>query len=379
MQRGRVAQDKVHCGKFARLDFRKFGAKDSLRGSTSERGASARQVEVGKSRKGSIVHRTPGFCILVVAGWLWLSPPAKGEFVPGRIYVTGIAGNCEFDPTVPLDSIFEFDPLTGSTRRFATVTHEQCGYMSGLAFSPDGARLRAAVYYRRSILEFDSAGVGTVVLDESDGFRGGPRGSNNVGFAANGDFFADYSGEILRFAGGNGPGQVIADAADGVTGSGPLAVTRDGDVFFAVTDVPNPTILHVDRFGNTTEFDTLQTPETLTSLALDGDENLYALLTDGLYRYDAGAPSSLRRLAPMNGAGPDASIAVSPANDAVYVCTNSVFRAVDPLTGHVTELGSFDSPDGYVLGSGIAVAIPEPAAFGLLLAGLAILARSRTV
>lgn len=325
------------------------------------------------------MRATSRLSLLVLTGWLALSRPASGEFVPGRIYVTGIAGNCEFDPDVPLDSIFEFDPLTGSTRLFTTVTHEQCGYMSGLAFSPDTERLRAAVYYRRSILEFDSTGTGMVVLDESDGLRGGPRGSNNIGFSANGDFFAAYSGEILRFAGGQGPGQVIADGADGVTGLGPLAVTPDGDVFFAVTDTPNPRILYVDHFGNTTEFDALQTPASLTSLALDRDGNLYALLTDGLYRYDSGDPDSLRRLAPLDGAGPDASIAMSPAGDSVYVCANSVFRAVNALTGLVTELGSFDSPDGYVLGSGMAVLIPEPATLGLLVLGVAILARPRTV
>ena len=73
--------------------------------------------------------------------------PAAAEFVPGRIYVSGVSTLC--DPQVPMgpgDRIFEFDPVTRETRTFAFLPDENCLGSSGVTFTPDGSRLRISNY-----------------------------------------------------------------------------------------------------------------------------------------------------------------------------------------------------------------------------------------
>ncbi len=286
---------------------------------------------------------------------------AIADIIPGRLYVTGITGNLEFDPDLPPDSIFEFDPQTGSTRLFSTLARHDCGITSGLAIKPDQSAIRASVYYRRSIMEIQSDGASAVALDQQDGISGGPRGSNNIGYAANGDFFVAYSGELLRFPAGGGTREVLANWHDGILGYGPIAVTSQGSVFFGMSEMAGPDILQISPDGTVVEFDTLPGSCDLSSLASDSAGNLFALTSEGLYRYDAGEPGSRRLLAGLPGSGPHASIAVTPGGEQVFVCRENSFSMVNATTGEFHSLGTWNSPDGYVLGGGMVLAVPEPA------------------
>ncbi len=72
-----------------------------------------------------------------------------------------------------------FDPQTGEVSLFVELPSEQCGIIWGLAFTPDGSRLRASLYQTHQIVEFDSAGNMSVILDADDGIMS-PSGSNNL-------------------------------------------------------------------------------------------------------------------------------------------------------------------------------------------------------
>lgn len=297
------------------------------------------------------------------------------DIIPNRLYVTGITGNLEFDPDLPPDSIFEFDPATGATRFFSTFSRQDCGITSGLAIAPDNSTIRASVYYRRSVMEIGEDGEAEVALDHRDGIGGGPRGSNNIGYAANGDFFVAYSGELLRFPAGGGPREILADWHDGIVGYGPIAVAPDGSVYFGVAESPGPEVLRIAPDGEVTVFDTLDLGCDLSSLSIDNDGNLFALTSAGLYRYDAGNPGSRRLLAALPGSGPHASIVVNPSGQQVFVCRENIFRMVDASTGAITDLGTWVSPEGYMLGGGVVLAVPEPATGVLVLGALISLAR----
>lgn len=284
----------------------------------------------------------------------------SADIIPGRLYVTGITGNLEFDPELPPDSIFEFDPQNGSTRLFSTLARQDCGITSGLAIKPDQSAIRASVYYRRSIMEIQSDGHAQVALDWQDGISGGPRGSNNIGYANNGDFFIAYSGELLRFPADGGPREILADWHDGILGYGPIAVTREGSVFFGMSEMTGPDILQISPDGTVNIFDTLPGDCDLNSLSCDSAGNLFALTSEGLYRYDHGDSGSRRLLAAFSGGGPYASIAVAPGGDQVYVCRENTFSMVNAFTGEIQAIGTWDSPDGYTLGGGMVLAVPEP-------------------
>ena len=63
---------------------------------------------------------------------------------------------CQISPPGNWDCIWEIDPETGEVSLFAELAEEECGNISGLAFTPDGTRLRASFQLRNQILELDS-------------------------------------------------------------------------------------------------------------------------------------------------------------------------------------------------------------------------------
>jgi len=172
----------------------------------------------------------------LVAGALWCSLcgglPARAQFVPGHIFVTDVPHDGCIDPKFGSDRIWEIDPLTGDISVFVQLSFEQCGALTGLVFTPDGTRLRAAAAATSRILEFDSQGNFTVVLDSDDGISG-PAGGNNVAYDAQGNFYVVNTGSrtLMRFPAEGGPGTVLADFYDGIRHWAAMAVALDGDVY----------------------------------------------------------------------------------------------------------------------------------------------------
>ncbi len=308
------------------------------------------------------------FAIVVCASALG---PAQADFIPGRVYISGrTLEPCAWGPN---ERIFEFDPLTGESREFAVLPEQYCTGLTGLTFTPDGAALRASVWLPSTILEFDgNANVG-VALGPGDGIRG-PLGSNNIAYDADGNFYVVNFGaaNILRFPAGGGPPIIFADGSNGISGGGPIALAPNGDLYYALEGATE--LLRFTGPHQGSVFDTL--PNRLWSLATDSHANLFVLTSDAVYRYDGGDPNTRELLAPLQITGLVSSITMSPDESAVYVASLGRVLAVDASNGSVLDLGFINDPR-VVLGTGIAVYVPEASTLILLLIGLAAGARRR--
>lgn len=166
---------------------------------------------------------------------LLLASAARGQFVPGHVFVAESTGKlCQNQEIYGHDRIWEMDPQTGEATLFVQIPEEMCGFLTGLAFTPDGSRLRASSFMQSWILEFDSQGNMTIALDVSDGIAC-PWGFNNLAYDADGNFYVanQCTRNILRFPSGGGPPTVFADAADGVDDLEAIAFAADGDLYVA--------------------------------------------------------------------------------------------------------------------------------------------------
>src|SRR5262245_6030541 len=63
------------------------------------------------------------------------------EFVPGDVYVAeSSVESCGNPP----GRIYRIDPVSGESSIFAQIPISMCGFLFGLAFTPDGSKLRAS-------------------------------------------------------------------------------------------------------------------------------------------------------------------------------------------------------------------------------------------
>jgi sugar lactone lactonase YvrE len=312
---------------------------------------------------------------------LLLASTARGQFVAGHVFVSDPdAKNCANPPFPGGDGIWEIDPQTGEFSLFVELPSEQCGLINGLAFTPDGSRLRASLWQTSQIVEFDSAGKMTVVLDADDGIFW-PGGSNNLAYDAEGNFYVvvrtGINGRILRFPAGGGPAIVFADEDDGIGSVGGIAFTIDGDLYFA-NDNFRCNLLRITRAGSVSEFDqyggALCDP---TGPTVDEAGHLYVGVGGQTFRYQAGDPSSKKLLADVGGL---LALSMSADERWIYAATFSGLVAIDPADGTVTPVGA--PPGGYQWHpSGIAVApvvapipaIPAVSEWGLIVMALLLL------
>lgn len=303
-----------------------------------------------------------------VCGLALLPAAAAADFIPGRLYVTARTG--ELCDGTNNERIYEFDPATGLTRLFTILPTQHCGGLNGLAFTPDGQHLRASLYRWSEVLEIDADGNVEVALDVSDGIIG-PWGSNNLVYNDVGDFFVVNEGahNILKFPVGGGPPQLWGALQDGVRAGGPLALAPNGDLFFGVQGVNE--FRDILRFTGPREFDvfdTLPFPINIDSFAMNSVGQLFVLTTDGLYRYDTDDPSSRVLLADIAAASHWSTIDLSPDDSTLYVVQDSLVRAIDPVSGLVTDLGVASLGGGFRAGTGMIVAVPDPGTFALFIA-----------
>jgi hypothetical protein len=163
--------------------------------------------------------------------------PAEGpRFVPERVFVSDLPEKfCMLGDDYGWDRIWEIDPQTGAVRLFAELRDEDCGLVTGLAFTPDGCRLRAASALNHRVLEFAADGTWSVAFGLGDGAIA-PFGANCLAYDAEGNFFlASDAGGIIRFPADGGTATLFADRDDGVQGGGPMAFAAGGDVYFGTS------------------------------------------------------------------------------------------------------------------------------------------------
>lgn len=311
--------------------------------------------------------------------WEFAPTPALAEFVPGRIHLADSAiENCQLPFPNDRDLIWEVDPLTGSSRVFAEVTHPLCGAMYGLTFTPDSSRLRASMFMANAILEIDGDGNVAAGLDAADGLTN-PAGSNNIAYDPAGNFYAVVSRyRILRFPVEGGPPQVFADGQDGVNDWGAIDTAPNGDIFYLRPGDAG----RVTRFspeGVPTAFpDTIRTWD-LGTLTVDDLGDLYVWGREGVFRYRGGNPGN-RELIALSPPEPliHTSITYSPIDGYLYLAGVGNLWSLDRDSGELRQIGDVGMPDRLgIVGIGSAVHVPEPASVLTLVAAAAVFARSR--
>jgi sugar lactone lactonase YvrE len=272
---------------------------------------------------------------------------ARGEFVPGHLYVSAFGGKpaCfEFgDP----EAIIEIDPGTAEMRVFAhSDDHDMCS-VSGLLFTPDGGRLLQLNWWYSQILSFSRDGSSEIYLDTSDGLNG-PFGANGLAFDAGGDLYvADWNSRILRFPADGGPATVFADGQDGLRGGGALDFAPNGDLFYCGIDAEG--VIRITPQGGASLFDPLPEPG---SLGFDRAGNLF--VTAGqvgvgptIYRYDDADPDARRILAEgfVGWSGQPNPLTLSPDGSTVYYADGrGELYAIDADDGEVTYVGNIQLP-----------------------------------
>jgi sugar lactone lactonase YvrE len=288
---------------------------------------------------------------------------ARADFIPGHIYVGEPNVDGCFNPFAPNDRVWDVDPVTGQSQVFAEVPDALCGVMRGLTFTPDGSKLRAGIWLGSKVLEIDGSGNVTQVLGSADGIAG-PNGSNDLAYAANGDFYVanEFTRNILKFPAAGGPGEVFADLFDGITSGGNLGFAPNGDLYWG--EDGGDTILRFDPSGQGQVFGPpLGGIDTLT-VSSSGD--VYVGIHNGtVARFTAGNPGSLEFLTPPFYSGGFAAMTFSPDESLLYIASLNTVYSVDPGTGGVGVVASVPV-FGPWFGTGIAVAVPEPSALALL-------------
>jgi sugar lactone lactonase YvrE len=234
--------------------------------------------------------------LFAVALDLGLAAAASGQWVKGDLYVASYPNNCIYRVDASLNVTVFADSSDGLNSP------------SALAFTYSDTLL-VSNEFGKTVLEFDSAGNGSVLYDQSSGLFG-PFGSNGLAFDSQRNLYvSDWAlMEILEFPAGGGAPSNFADWSDGIGEPVGLAFAANGDLFVANYIVKN--VLLIDPSGNATVFDSLS--EEPCSIVLRGNGDLYlATETAGhVYRYP-GADASKRQLL--------ASIAHSNLNPALQI------------------------------------------------------------
>ena len=288
--------------------------------------------------------------------------PNPDGFVPGHIFI----GEIELEPCYgPLSGesfIREIDPDTGRSWILADSSTGLC-IVHGLTFTPDGNALRALGQADISVMDFDSAGNGSVIYDRTLGF-GIPGGQNALAFDRLGYFYL-YSGdrlEILRFPpDGSVPPTVFADRWDGLLsrGAGGMAFSRGGDLFVANN---NRHVLRFDPDGEVSVFDEFPVGQDPLTLAFDRQGNLFvgveAFGSSRIYRYDGGRVENKRLLGEIPGFF-YFTLTLSLDQREIYVTTEAAVYAYDANSGARRVLHTFPRGNDRTFGGlGIAVYVP---------------------
>lgn len=322
------------------------------------------------------------FLSAVVIGVSGQGRLARAEFVPGRLYITATfpEPGCIEHPSVN-ERVYEFDPLTGQSKIFATIPHTLCGLNGGLEFTPDGSRLRAVSLYTSSILDISPDGRLSIAYDAADGITA-PGGYNNLAFDTAGNFYVGQVTKnlIMKFPNDTGPGQLLVkEAPPNMFGPGSLDVAPDGDLYFTANGGLVPQVLHIKPDGSYTSF--LPPAGTaMRSLTVDSEENVYVSLHGTLkpgpsqshiFVYPGGDPSAAYSVWSGPGGSGFPTIRLSADEQTLYAVVGTVVFQLDIAAGRLTKLG--DLPPFWVPGAGLALYIPEPsaslvAAFGAFVA-----------
>ena len=207
-----------------------------------------------------------------------LAAPARAQFVDGDLYIGSYSGG-------NASVIYRVDPATWTVTKFADLGDGLSG-VSACVISPAGTLL-CSNHSNSTILEFDSAGNGSLLYDSSDGLNG-PFGENGLVYAANGDLYVSNLGssEILRIPAGGGSSTVFADSADGIVEPDGLAFAANGDLY--VANRGSYYVLKIDPTGKVKAFDILPAEPFSIVIRSNGDIYVATYYAPSIYRYPGG-------------------------------------------------------------------------------------------
>ncbi len=291
-----------------------------------------------------------------VVGW---ASAARGQFKCGNVYVAESSNRfCHEPPDYSPDRIWELNPETGEVKLIAEIPMSDCTFLTGLAFTPDGTRLRASALLRNEIWEFDSQGNWTTVLGPADGIAC-PWGYNNLAYDAEGNFYVanDCGGNILKFPADGGPGTVFTSG----TGTTFFALTfaADGDLYYTTILNNSNRLMRVTPDGNATEFDNYGSINQGNAMTADRPGHIYVALDSvGIVRYQAGNPASKETVATF-ACGPECSMTMSPDQSQIYFHRGGKLFGVDVANGTTTLLADYLTiPFGFTGGIAIPPRMP---------------------
>jgi streptogramin lyase len=266
---------------------------------------------------------TPILCAAVsIAAF---AAPARAQFVDGDLYVSSYsAGNTS--------TIYRVDPATWTVTTFADGSDGLSG-LSASVLSPAGTLL-CSNHSNSTVLEFDSAGNGSLLYDSSNGING-PFGENGLLYDAIGDLYVSNfaASQILRFPAGGGSSTVFADSADGIVEPDGLAFAANGDLYVANRGTHD--VLVIDPSGTATVFDTLPAEPLSIVIRSNGDIYVATFTVPSIYRYPGGDAAQRVLLAdfPNNKSNP--ALQVSLDESVLYFTSGGTGNLieVDPDTG----------------------------------------------
>ena len=286
------------------------------------------------------------------------APANDHGFIGGHVFVSELESEACYRGN---NWILEIDPRTGKSWRIADIQDGLC-VNNGLAFTPDGKRLRVANFRGSTVMEFDAHGNGVVIYDRDDGISA-PTGQNSLAYDAFGNFYVSNRGtlQILKFPVDGGPATVFADFDDGIVAGASLAFAPNGDLFVADGD---SAVLRITPEGDATVFEEFDGRITTTTIGFDSAGNLFLGVQvggpeDKIYRYDAGLVENKRLLiSGLHTAGRFA-LTVAPDQRDLYVVDRRGVYAIDAQDGTKRVLFEFPSGEYHTSGGlGIAVFIP---------------------
>ena len=272
-----------------------------------------------------------------------LAASASGQWVQGDFYVASFTNNV----------IYRVDGSLNVTV-FAD-SNDGLNGPSALAFTPSNTLL-VSNFFSATVLEFDSAGNGSVLYDKNSGLVG-PFGENGLAFDSLQNLYvSDYAlEEIFEFPAGGGAPSVFADPGDGIVEPDGLAFAASGDLFVANRDGRN--VLLIDSSGNATVFDSLS--ELPYSIVLRGNGDLY-IATDSaghVYRYPGADASQRQLLASVANAKLNPALQIGLDDQTLYYTSGGAGNLVtiDADTGSMNEILPTNSLPG-----GVAIAVYRP-------------------
>lgn len=306
-------------------------------------------------------------CAWMLSAAVVVSPAAKADFIPGRLYVLG----ANIRGCAPLGGpalLVEFDPATGQSQVVANYADSiYCGGFGDLTFTPDGSRLLATEFLRSDILSLDSAFAPTPIYDQSDGISG----PADLAFDPFGNLYMSMSGSqrILRVPAGGGAPELFASVIDG---HGALAASPSGDLFYAT--LGERTMLRFTPEGQMSTFG--DAPSGVFSLVSASNGDLFAYCYTGIFVCRGGQSGQFDLLSPLVTASGLVDLAISSDQSTLFALRwSSQIWTVDVASGvsHlVAELPEFAMQN--YLGASMAYYVPEPSlgasAFVLGLIGL---------